>query len=360
MKKFLTILSAVLFTTLGIAQDKGIQFDHNSTWKDLLAKAKQEKKLIVLDAFTSWCGPCRWMAKNVFTNDTVAEYYNKTFVCAKIDMEKGEGPEIAKQYAVRNYPTLLYINGDGELIHRTCGVNYNGQAAMKFIEDGKTALDPDKSLSAIKKKYDAGKLESAAVPAYLNMLQSACMSAGAEAAKYLSAQPEKALTSRANWNIIRDYVDDPNAKEFVYLVNNNSAFASLYTKDSVDMKILETNLRYYQSKKDWVKYPAAAEAYINRFAKNDANMLNSISWTFYERVEDKAALEKAEVWAKRATELNDSYAINDTYACVLFKEGKKAEAQKAADHAIELAKKNNEDYKSTQELLDKIKAPLKQ
>src|SRR5476649_1062437 len=100
--KYIIALCIIAITSMGFAQDKCIQFDH-STWAELLAKAKQQNKMIFVDAYTTWCGPCKWMAKNVFTNDTVAEFYDKTFICAKIDMEKGEGPELAKKYEVRAY-----------------------------------------------------------------------------------------------------------------------------------------------------------------------------------------------------------------------------------------------------------------
>ena len=57
--------------------------------------------------------PCKQMAKSVFTNDAVADYYNTNLVNAKIDMEKGEGLEIAKLYEVKCYPNLLFIDGNG-------------------------------------------------------------------------------------------------------------------------------------------------------------------------------------------------------------------------------------------------------
>src|SRR3989304_5110710 len=107
MKKTLYLL--LLLPAIFLGQNRSINFEHGA-WKDILTKAKTEKKLIMLDAFTSWCGPCKWMAKNVFTNDTVADYYNATYVNAKIDMEKGEGIDLAKKYGVQAYPTFLFID----------------------------------------------------------------------------------------------------------------------------------------------------------------------------------------------------------------------------------------------------------
>ena len=64
----------------------------------------------------------------------------------------------------------------------------------------------------------------------------------------------------------------------------------------------------------------------------------------------------AEGWAKHSVELKPEYFNYDTYAAVLYKSGKKAEAKAAAEKAIELGKKAGEDIQATQELLDKINA----
>lgn len=97
---------------------------------------KKEKKLIFVDCYTSWCGPCKMLAKNVFTQDKVADFYNTEFVCVKMDMEKGEGPALAKKYEVQAFPTLLYIDSKGELKHCVVGM----QDADVLIGNGRTAL----------------------------------------------------------------------------------------------------------------------------------------------------------------------------------------------------------------------------
>ena len=85
---------------------------------EALAAQQEEPKKIMIDVYTTWCGPCKWMAKNTFTDKAVGEYFNANFVNAKFDMEKGEGPELAQLYQVRAYPTLLFISAAGELVHR--------------------------------------------------------------------------------------------------------------------------------------------------------------------------------------------------------------------------------------------------
>lgn len=133
LSAFLILLNLVIF-----AQD-GIKFE-DSDFKTILAKAKKENKLIFLDAYTTWCGPCKLMAKNVFTLKSVGEHYNANFVNAKIDMEKGEGIDIAKKYEVKVFPTYLFIDGDGKLVHRTIGY----VPEKEFIQFAKDAISKTK------------------------------------------------------------------------------------------------------------------------------------------------------------------------------------------------------------------------
>ena len=78
MKSFLKLtllLSAAAIASPGTAQNREIKFEQGN-WAGILEKAKKENKIIYLDCYTTWCGPCKWMAKNVFTNDTAADFYN--------------------------------------------------------------------------------------------------------------------------------------------------------------------------------------------------------------------------------------------------------------------------------------------
>lgn len=87
----------MLISTTLFSQD-GIKFGKQSFAKTL-EQAKKENKLIFLDAFASWCGPCKLLDKNVFPKKEVGDYFNANFLNLHIDMEKGEGIEIAKNTA---------------------------------------------------------------------------------------------------------------------------------------------------------------------------------------------------------------------------------------------------------------------
>jgi thiol-disulfide isomerase/thioredoxin len=113
----------------------GITF-FQGTFAEAQAAAKSQGKLIFMDAYTTWCGPCRWMAANTFTDGDVASYFNKNFINVKMDMEKGEGPTLARKYAVNAYPTLLFIDDAGNVKHRALGA----KKPDAFVAEGKTAV----------------------------------------------------------------------------------------------------------------------------------------------------------------------------------------------------------------------------
>ena len=121
---FLSTISMV-FMSAGIRfrvqEEEGIRFKHISL-NDAKVQAKKNEQYIFIDAYTSWCGPCKKMAATTFKNAEVGALFNEKFINLKIDVEQdADGPELAKAYKVRAYPTLLIIDGDGKLIKTVLG-----------------------------------------------------------------------------------------------------------------------------------------------------------------------------------------------------------------------------------------------
>lgn len=104
-----------------ITEHAGIEFMKGS-WTDALAKAKEEDKLIFLDAYASWCGPCKFMARTTFTEDEVGTFFNEQFINFKMDMEKDpDGPRLSKKYGLEAYPTLYFIDKNEKMVHMSIG-----------------------------------------------------------------------------------------------------------------------------------------------------------------------------------------------------------------------------------------------
>ncbi|GAB3503541.1 thioredoxin family protein [Spirosoma knui] len=112
---------------------EGIQFT-DASWREILKKAKAEKKVIFLDAYASWCQPCKMLQKNVFTKKNVGDFYNSKFINVKMDMEKGEGPALSQVYPLEAYPTLLFIDGNGRVLKKVLGY----QSPESLIAIGKS------------------------------------------------------------------------------------------------------------------------------------------------------------------------------------------------------------------------------
>lgn len=125
MKKlavFTVVLSFLLtaFVWNSKADGEGVNFQ-NISLEQALKKAEKEGKLVFLDAYAAWCGPCKWMEANTFRDAQVGTKFNKSFISVKIDMEKGDGPSIAQKYRVRAYPTMFVLNPKGEVKKRILG-----------------------------------------------------------------------------------------------------------------------------------------------------------------------------------------------------------------------------------------------
>ena len=115
--KNIYLFIAILFASITTFAQEGVNF-RNLTFTEALAQAKQENKLVFMDCYTSWCGPCKNMTEKVFPQKAAGDYFNPRFVCVKYDMEKGEGVALAKQFDVHAYPTFIIIRPDGTVQHK--------------------------------------------------------------------------------------------------------------------------------------------------------------------------------------------------------------------------------------------------
>jgi thioredoxin 1 len=103
------------------ATEIGIKF-FTGTWTEALEAAKKDKKSIFLDAYASWCGPCKRMSAYTFTDEKVGTYFNENFISYKMDMEKHtDGPRLSAKYGLQAYPTLYFIDSEENIVHQTLG-----------------------------------------------------------------------------------------------------------------------------------------------------------------------------------------------------------------------------------------------
>ncbi|UKN01278.1 DUF255 domain-containing protein [Paracrocinitomix mangrovi] len=123
-------------------QDKSVEEEEikffEGSWQEALKKADEEDKLIFLDAMASWCGFCKILERDTFSNIKVVEFFNRKFINFKMDMEKNpNGPRLSKKYNLKGYPTLYFIDKNEVLIHSGSG----NMSARDIIRLGQEALD---------------------------------------------------------------------------------------------------------------------------------------------------------------------------------------------------------------------------
>ena len=152
MKQIRIFLFALLCTFLALptmAQEgKGIQF-FKGTFAQALAKAKSEGKPLFVDFYAVWCGPCKKMEKQIFTQPEVGEYFNKHFVAVQLDAEKPENVDVAKTYKVEAFPTLGIFDGEGKAL----SINVGYMNAQELMAMAKTAVGEVKGFEQLYKEY---------------------------------------------------------------------------------------------------------------------------------------------------------------------------------------------------------------
>ncbi len=111
----------------------GIKFQ-NISFQNALQKAKKENKLLFVNVYAVWCGPCKLLKQNTFTSKKVADAVNSNFISLDIDAEKGEGINFAKKYQVTAHPLVLIIDGNGKVKKRILGYKKDVQFLAEIKE----------------------------------------------------------------------------------------------------------------------------------------------------------------------------------------------------------------------------------
>jgi thioredoxin-related protein len=385
------------------AQEKGIQFEHGLSWKEVQAKAKTENKYIFMDCFTTWCGPCKQMSAEIFPQEEVGTFFNKHFVSVQVQIDRTSGDNeavkkwyddaklIESSYSIQAYPTFLYFSPDGRLVHRVVG---GGEAAV-FIEKSAAALDPSKQYYTLMDKYNKGSEKE---PGDIRRLALVSLEAYDQknaiiyADEYLKTQ--KNLFTKENIEFLSQFTNNSKAPGFdVFLNHGDQAdsflgkgqahriVSSIILREEVYPKIsrdknapapdwpgLQADIekkypgyseeivcgfkvQYFQVKKDWSNFQPAVTEYISKYESSLSPMeLNNFAWTVFENYTDVKFLEEALVWSRSSLKDKEDPMFMDTYANLLYKIGKKEDAVAWEQKAINLST----DKKVYQESLDKM------
>lgn len=231
-KVFLLFILTLLMVEVPL-RAQGITFFHG-TWDETLAKAKAENKLVFVDFYTQWCGPCFNMAQTVFVLPEVGAFYNANFISAKIDAENGEGVELAKKYGVRSYPTYVFVDpATGEAVHRSS----SRQEKEQFIATAKAALTPTQRSFYLVEEYNKGNREPQLLIDYIRYHHSIYQrKAVADAFDALIAGGAK-LTDKNVWDLFVEVISGMDNKYVQQVSKDYALFCQTFGKEAVDAKL---------------------------------------------------------------------------------------------------------------------------
>lgn len=390
MKKTLTTIFLFVFL-LSFAQES-INFE-NATFKEILAKAKREKKLVFMDSYASWCGPCKLMEKNIFPLPAVKDYYNANFINARFDMEKGEGRDIAMKYQVRSYPSYLFLNGDGEVVMK----NYGYMGEQDFIAIAKEANNPLLATGNPKELFEKGESD----PAFLlNMMRRNAQTdyelAKKVSERYFKGKKDQQLT-RDDIGMLLYFIKSPSDSNYQVFKDRKEDIVTEMSKDIYNQfdvnikisKVMESSLNqntgviddeyfyknaiplvgkteaetalnrmkviYYPNVGNYKEYEKAALLYYKNADDFDSEELLKAAWIFSEHIDDMTSLKQAEEWAEKSVMKTETAENTFILAKIYQKTGKKANAKMYAEMSKNLAEEKGKDSSAAMQLLQQLK-----
>lgn len=367
---------------------QGISFFHG-TWEEALEEAKKTDKVIFVDAYAKWCGPCKAMARNVFTQKEVGEYFNENFINLKMDMEEKEGISFGRKFPISAYPTLFFISNEGELIKKSVG----GKQADGLLSLAKNALGGYDKSGQYVEQYEAGNRDFDLMLNYVTELNKVNKPSLKISNEYISSNPDISDDQKALFllaaitesdsklytqlmslrkNAINQTSEDAfldkieiacletvhKAVEFEYEDLLNEAISNYKMAKVGDDKKFEyiAKLKYHELLANYDKWEDLSKSFLKKYAKKDSGLysehLSVVSKSF--DFVDKST-EYANSLAAALVKADDSTQNYMLYIRMLVKCDKHNEAEKLTQDAIKKAEKRGENTKQLEQYLDYIK-----
>jgi len=402
--RYIYFAALLLITFKSSSQEHGgIKFEQSLSWAEAKEKAKKENKYIFLDGYTTWCGPCREMAKNIFPLQEVGTFFNDNFINLAVQFDVTnhdnnfvkawyeDAKILHETYKISAYPTYLFFNPDGNLVHYFKG---SSKSAGDFISKAKLALNPKSQYMNLKLEYELGKRDSVFL---LELIRTASdsqdMAADTFINEYLSTQKNKLtrqnldFISRATskstdpgFDIVKNYpaildsvAGNGKSKEILKTIAFDEIVLPIFNRkktkygggmvmysgelnqnvnwDEVKKRldlvypalsaqvILTSKPLYYQMLGDWTKFCSSVSLYMADTLIFDKDQLQSYANIVRVFSDDQESFKKAAKWSEKLLLLQDKTRpwYLRTYSELLYKSGQHELAIKPMRDYLKLA-----------------------
>lgn len=333
MKKLIFIV-AILLCSIPTIQAAEIEFKKDLSWTEVKKLSQKLKKPVMIDMYTSWCGYCKKMDKTTFRDSSVAAYANKNFIPYKVDAEKGEGPSIARTYGVRGYPTIVYVDYNGQ----TLGVKPGYKSVPVFIQEMKLMKSDSKSGKLNRKKGEEHHEEPLNLESYI-MLKKDFQYAILKDIEYNKAAKIKKYEAKA-----LEYGGSANYFDYGELKHQAK-------KEFGEAIIARLNIKFYKGLNKQDKYVEAMRS----FVINKENDKLEVHFYVLELIKLELIDQNTLIAINRICLDEKTYQNYDTKAIIHLLRDEKNDAKDAANKAKSIAKEKHLGTETSDWILEQIK-----
>jgi thioredoxin-related protein len=388
--------SCILFTILLLvgklySQDIGVQFVDSLSWNQVKEKAKKENKYIFMDVYATWCGPCKMMDTQVYTDETIGNLLNDKFISIKVQQDQTKNDniqvkswyadikDISIKYKIDVLPSFLFFSSGGKLVHR--GLGYQDTTAFRQMVE-LALTNPLRKLSRQLAAYKKGKRDSAFLRdlAMIAILENDKVTSSMVASTYIRGL--RYPYSKENISFIQQFTKKTTDPGFSILIKNLEKVNTILGKDMAELIItsiianenispllqkkatpdwgkiqkdittrfgllgeeitMQSQVLYSANRQDWEAIEDIILPWFEKYGSkrlwiNDY-LLNEMAWAAFSQTENLKVLRAVLIMSEKSIQKDPAANKIDTYANLLYKIGRKQEAIEWEHKAVELSK----------------------
>lgn len=398
IKQFIiAVCTAALFfaTETSYAQTSAKLTVINQDYEQAKLESKKQHKLLLIDFYTTWCIPCKYLDEAVFKDANLSEELAKNFVVLKYDAEKDRNHHLSLKYHIRMYPSTVVLNENQLVVNRMYGTGGSDKDMTKnYMAFVNTSIENHAQKNYIKGVSNNNLMN---YPKFYE--------------EYVYHINKKDVDQNFNqyWQTNPDHFDEITFTMLCYFDGGSDEMANFFSQnkkkyedlygeldvrwvnsmilskkvyaafDAKDRKLFneaKNMAKLQMSSNDTVSYFLAIEQQMltkeqrwadaanvveqrMRLKNYDPESTNDFCWSIHQECNDQQVLQKCSSWMKKLTDRSPNYNTLDTYARLLYKTGNKKLAFATIQKAINLGKANKEDTSSSEDWL-KNNSPLRE